>query len=191
MNPNNTTTTRQCHRCGEVLPANADFFMRDKSRPLGLAYECRECHRERKRGRDDRSDRWSKMTDEQRAKAKARNQRYAKTDKGRAVFLRKAYERIDACDMTTAEILAMIVQPCVHCGTTDMPRGLDRIDNSQPHIKGNVAPSCAPCNFARGDRFTFAEMQIIGQVIRKVIKDRTCDSTQNAARHASSSPDRK
>ena len=191
MNPNNTTTTRQCHRCGEVLPANADFFMRDKSRPLGLAYECRECHRERKRGRDDRSDRWSKMTDEQRAKAKARNQRYAKTDKGRAVFLRKAYERIDACDMTTAEILAMIVQPCVHCGTTDMPRGLDRIDNSQPHIKGNVAPSCAPCNFARGDRFTFAQMQVIGQVIRKVIKDRTCDSTRNAARRASSSPDHK
>lgn len=179
INPNNTETTRQCNRCNQVLPATADFFMRDKSRPLGLSYECRECHRERKRGRDNRSDRWGQMTDEQRAKAKARNQRYAKTDKGRAVFLRKAYERVDACDMTTEEILAMIVQPCVHCGTTDIPRGLDRIDNSKPHIKGNVAPSCAPCNFARGDRFTFDEMQIIGKVIRKVLKDRTCDQVQN------------
>lgn len=161
--------------------------MRDKSRPLGLSYECRECHRERKRGRDNRSDRWGQMTDEQRAKAKARNQRYAKTDKGRAVFLRKAYERVDACDMTTEEILAMIVQPCVHCGTTDIPRGLDRIDNSKPHIKGNVAPSCAPCNFARGDRFTFDEMQIIGKVIRKVLKDRTCDQVQNEAHQEISS----
>ena len=178
-NPNNTVTTRQCHRCSQVLPATPDFFLRDKSRPLGLSYECRECHRERKRGRDDRSDRWWKMTDEQRAKAKARNQRYAKTDKGRAVFLRKAYERVDACDMTTAEILALIVQPCVHCGTTDLPRGLDRINNSLPHIKSNVAPSCAPCNFARGDRFTFAEMQRIGKVIRQVLMDRTCDQVRS------------
>lgn len=153
--------------------------MRDKSRPLGLAYECRECHKERKRGRDNRSDRWGQMTDEQRSKAKARNQRYAKTDKGRAVFLRKAYERVDACDMTTAEILALIVQPCVHCGTTDIPRGLDRIDNNQPHIKGNVSPSCAPCNFARGNRFTFAEMQRIGQVIRQVLMDRNFDQAQS------------
>ena len=178
-NPNNTVTTRQCHRCNQVLPATPDFFLRDRSRPLGLSYECRECHLERKRGRDNRSDRWGKMTDEQRAKAKARNQRYAKTDKGRAVFLRKAYERVDACDMTTAEILALIVQPCVHCGTTDLPRGLDRIDNSLPHIKSNVAPSCAPCNFARGDRFTFAEMQRIGKVIRQVLMDRTCDQVQS------------
>lgn len=191
-NPNNTFSTRQCNRCGQVFQATADFFMRDKSRPLGLSYECRECHRERKRGRDNRSDRWGQMTDEQRAKAKARNQRYAKTDKGRAVFLRKAYERVDACDMTTTEILALIVQPCIHCGTTDIPRGLDRIDNSQPHIKGNVAPSCAPCNFARGDRFTFDEMQRIGKVIRQVIMDRTCDQVRSEAHlENASSPHRK
>jgi len=181
-NPNNTGTTRQCHRCSQVLPATADFFMRDKSRPLGLAYECRECHRKRKRGRGNRSDRWSQMTDEQRAKAKARNKKYAKTDKGRAVFLRKAYQQIDACDMTTAEVLALIVQPCVHCGTTDLPRGLDRIDNSKPHVKSNVAPACAPCNFARGDRFTFDEMQIIGKVIRQVLKDRIVCLTHDVGR---------
>jgi hypothetical protein len=187
INPNNTETTRQCNRCNQVLTATADFFISDKSRPLGLSYECRECHRERKRGRDNRSDRWGQMTDEQRAKAKARNRRYLKTDKGRAVYLRKAYERVDACDMTTEEVLAMIVQPCVHCGTTDIPRGLDRIDNGKPHIKGNVAPSCAPCNFARGDRFTFDEMQIIGNAIRKVLKDRTCDQVQNAGHQEISS----
>lgn len=185
-NPQNTDTVRQCHRCQQVLPATTDFFLRDKSRPLGLAYECKECHRERKRGRDNRPDRWQLMTDEQKAKAKKRNQRYAKTDKGRAVSLRKAYERIDACDMTTTEVLTLIVQPCAHCGTVDLPRGLDRIDNSKPHVKGNVVPSCAPCNFARGDRFTFEEMQRIGVVIRQVIKDRISKTTQNVD-HPSSS----
>lgn len=182
INTINTADARQCHRCKQILPATVDFFLRDKSRPLGLAYECKECHRERKRNRENRSDRWQLMTDDQKIKAKERNQRYAKTDKGRAVFLRKAYQRIDACDMTTAEVLALIVQPCVHCGTTELPRGLDRIDNTKPHVKSNVAPSCAPCNFARGDRFTFEEMQRIGAVIRQVIKDRTSETVQNEDR---------
>lgn len=173
--------TRRCNRCKQTMPATEDVFVKDKSRPLGLAYECIQCHRDRKRGRDNRSDRWANMTNEQREKAKARNKRYSQTDKGRAVFLRKAYQRIDACDLTTAEVLEMISMPCVHCGTTDLPIGLDRIDNSKPHIKGNVAPSCAPCNFARGDRFTFDEMQIIGKVIRQIFKDRTSDPTQNEA----------
>lgn len=180
INQNNSNTHRQCHRCGEVLPATSEFFLKDRSRPLGIAYECRECHRERKRGRDNRSDRWALMTDEQKGLVKARQARYAKTDKGRAVFLRQAYRRIDECDMSTAEVLALITQPCVHCGTTDAPRGLDRIDNAKPHVRGNVAPSCAPCNFARGDRFTFEEMKRIGVVIRQIMLDRLCDRAQNA-----------
>lgn len=40
------------------------------------------------------------MTPEQRARRKLVTARYAKTDKGRAVFLRKAYQRTDACDLT-------------------------------------------------------------------------------------------
>ena len=156
--------------------------MRDKSRPLGIAYECKSCHRERKRGRDNRSDRWENMTDEQRKRAKDRHKKYAATDKGRAVFLRKAYQRTDACDLSSAEVFALISQPCVHCGTTGLPRGLDRIDNGKAHVRGNVAPSCAPCNFARGDRFTFDEMQVIGAVIRKVLTDRISCEAQSEDR---------
>lgn len=179
LNSNNTKEVRQCNRCKNIFQANENFFVRDKTRQLGIGYECKECHRERKRGRDNRSDRWLKMTDEQKNKAKERNKRYSKTDKGRAVFLRKAYSRIDSCDMTTSEVLDLIIQPCVHCGTTEIPRGLDRIDNKKPHIKNNVAPSCAPCNFARGDRFTFPEMKRIGEVIRQIFKDRISCSAQN------------
>lgn len=185
MNKNilNTESHRMCHRCKEAFPATNEFFGKDKSRPLGLAYECKPCHKYRKSlTRDDRTDRWSLMTDEQRVIAKARQKRYAKTDKGRAVFLRQAYKRIDACDMTSKEVLDLIVMPCTHCGTTDIPRGLDRIDNNLPHIKSNVVPSCAPCNFARGDRFTFDEMKIIGEAIRKVISDRISNQARSEGR---------
>lgn len=161
-----------CNRCDGEFPATPEYFLRDKTRRDGLAYECRACHCERKRGRDNRSDRWANLTPEQKVKVQARQLRYGRTDKGRAVYLRQAYKRIDACDMTPAEVLELILQPCLHCGTTDSPRGLDRIDNSKPHVKGNVVPSCAPCNFARGDRFTFSEMQRIGAVIRQIMQDR-------------------
>lgn len=125
------------------------------------------------------------MTPEQKIRRRAIMQRYNRTIKGRAIFLRKAYERIDACDLSTDEMVALISQPCIHCGTTDEPRGLDRIDNALPHIKTNVAPSCAPCNFARGDRFTFDEMQRIGAVIRAVFRDRKTTATDSAGRQES------
>ena len=85
--------------------------------------------------------------------------------------------------MTVDEMIGFISQPCVHCGTIEEPRGLDRIDNALPHIKTNVAPSCAPCNFARGNRFTFKEMQRIGEVIRAVFRDRKTTATENEAHH--------
>ena len=173
---------RICHRCEKQMPATADYFLRDATRALGLAYECRECHSARKKGRDRRSERWAAMTPEQRLRRRAIMQKYNKTTKGRAVFLRKAYQRIDACDLTVAEVVDFISQPCTHCGTTEEPRGLDRIDNDKPHVKGNVVPSCAPCNFARGDRFTFEEMKRIGAVIRAVIQDRKTTATGSAAR---------
>lgn len=164
--------TRVCFRCKTEKPATLEFFYKDTPRPLGLSYECKACLSLRKKGRDRRTERWANLTPEQKKKTRARQIRYNRTDKGRAIFLRKAYQRIDACDLSTEEVLALITQPCVHCGTTESPRGLDRIDNALPHIKGNVAPACAPCNFARGDRFSFAEMKKIGVVIRQIMLDR-------------------
>lgn len=170
---------RTCFRCNQTKAATSENFYRDKARPLGLSYECKPCLSERKKGRDRRKERWSELTLEQKQQRRAVQKRYGKTLKGRAVFLRQAYMRIDACDMTADEIVDLISQPCVHCGTTDLNRGLDRIDNNLPHIRGNVAPSCLPCNFARGDRFTFEEMQRIGAVIRQVISDRKTTEVEN------------
>jgi hypothetical protein len=164
--------TRTCFRCHQTFDATPDNFHRERSRPLGLSYECKQCHKNRKKGRDRRKERWANLTPEQKAKVKERQKRYNQTDKGRAIFLRKAYQRVDACDLTTEEVQALIIQPCVYCGTTESPRGLDRIDNALPHIRGNVRPACAPCNFARGDRFSAEEMDIIGLAIRKVMEAR-------------------
>ena len=172
---------RTCNRCKQSLPATPVVFLRDASRPLGLAYECRPCHSSRKKGRDRRKERWSAMTPEQRAAAQARNLKYSRTDKGRAVFLRKAYQRIDACDLSTAEVLAFIQRPCVYCGTETANRGLDRIDNSLPHIKGNVQTACTECNIMRGDRFTVDEMKRIGLVVAQIRADRL----QGCAAHGS------
>jgi len=126
----------------------------------------------RKLGRDDRADRWSNMTKDQRKLAVARNARYAKTERGRALFLRKSYERTDACDLTTEEIMQLVALPCHYCLTTTTPRGLDRIDNDLAHVKGNVLPCCPPCNYARGHRLTVDEMMIVGAAIRKVLDAR-------------------
>lgn len=163
---------RTCFRCNQNKPATVEHFYRDKARHLGLSYECKPCLSARKKGRDRRPERWSNLTPEQKIARTAVRKQYAKTLKGRAIFLRKAYQRRDVCDLSVDEVAALIAQPCTHCGTTDLNRGLDRIDNALPHTRGNVAPSCAPCNVARGDRFTFEEMKKIGAVIRQVIADR-------------------
>lgn len=167
---------RYCNKCGEEHPATLEFFVKDSSRKLGISYECKPCHSKRKTGRDRRKERWSNLTPEQKVLARERQRKYNRTPKGRAIFLRKAYQRIDSCDLSVDEVMQLISQPCVHCGTTTENRGLDRIDNSLPHIKGNVAPSCAHCNFARGNRFSFEEMKIIGAAIRKVLTDRTSEA---------------
>lgn len=62
-------------------------------------------------------------------------------------------------------------QPCIYCGDTNRI-GCDRIDNDKPHTKDNVVPCCIECNTARNNFFTFDEMKIIGNTIRKIKEDR-------------------
>jgi hypothetical protein len=173
---------RFCNSCDSLLPASPESFVKDSSRKLGISYECKACHSKRKIGRDRRRERWSNSTPEQKTSIRDRQKKYNKTLKGRAIYLRKAYQRVDSCDLSVDEVMQIISQPCIHCGTTQENRGLDRIDNALPHIRGNVAPSCAPCNYARGDRFSFAEMKTIGEAIRKVLTDRLNVATGNEDR---------
>lgn len=112
------------------------------------------------------------MTPQQKEKAKSRHKRYSKTEKGRIISLLNAYKKADECDFTSDELVIFLRAPCIHCGTIDEPRGLDRIDNKKGHTKDNVAPACRYCNVARSDRFSFEEMKEIGQAIRSVLARR-------------------
>ena len=163
---------RICNRCDRELPATTAVFLKDSTRPLGLAYECKACHRERRKGRDRRKERWGALTVEQRVLRKARMKRWNQTQRGRATYLKKAYQRIDACDLSAEQILKMITQPCVYCGTETANRGLDRIDNNKPHIVGNVQTACTECNLMRGNRFSVEEMRLLGAVVAQIRKAR-------------------
>jgi hypothetical protein len=164
---------RYCYRCKRELPLTTEHFYKDKSRLGGLSYDCRLCLRERKKGRDRRRGRYSLMSPKQRAMTLERQRRYNRTNNGRALKLRLAYKQIDSCDLSTDEVAEIIALPCTYCCTVDANRGLDRIDNSAGHVRGNVLPACAACNLARGDRFTVDEMKVIGQAVAQVRRARS------------------
>jgi hypothetical protein len=171
-----------CNRCDQEMPATPEIFLRDASRPDGLAYECRACHSARKLGRDRRKERWAALTPDQKQARLARQRRYIAKGYGRAAGLLKRYRQIDECDLTAHELQAIIESPCVYCGTESANRGLDRIDNRLPHTKGNVQSACTECNLMRGDRFSVEEMRRIGEVVSAIRADRSAGPTQCAVR---------
>lgn len=76
--------------------------------------------------------------------------------KGRSVYLRRRYKRMDLKNgfkepnITVEQISELIQQPCHWCGQTDWSKnGLDRLDNTKGHDVDNVVCSCFPCNLNR------------------------------------------
>lgn len=66
---------------------------------------------------------------------------------------------------------------CEYCGDTRR-LGLDRIDNSKGHTMDNVVVCCYDCNVARGNNFSYQEMKILGNTIRKIKEKRNADYRQ-------------
>ena len=60
-------------------------------------------------------------------------------------------KRRRANDMTRPFIRELIKDGCLYCGETTLRMTLDRIDNTQGHIKTNVVPACVRCNLLRRD----------------------------------------
>ena len=79
---------------------------------------------------------------------------------------------VSVCDMDINwVILNILTKPCVYCGDT-YRIGADRINNTKGHTKDNVIPCCYDCNCARNDNFSFAEMKILGNTIKKIKQKR-------------------
>lgn len=59
---------------------------------------------------------------------------------------------------------------CIYCGRNLVTSGygLDRLDNNRGYHLDNVAPCCAKCNDARGDRFTADEWYELLKTLARV-----------------------
>lgn len=76
--------------------------------------------------------------------------------------------RAPISDITIDWMIENIInKPCIYCGDTNRI-GCDRIDNSKGHTIDNVVPCCYECNCARNNNFSFEEMKILGESIRKI-----------------------
>lgn len=87
---------------------------------------------------------------------------------GRAIALRNAYistdrlkgrigEEIPNEYVTVSDVVRLITKKCAHfdeCGTYGWRKiGLNRFDNSLPHLKSNVEPCCNNCNQKIGHEY--------------------------------------
>lgn len=145
---------KKCTRCRQEKPLDA-FYKNGPSKG-GISSECRQCKRER---------------------MGPINAAYY--EKNREAMLLRVYLKNDAkagreTDLTPAWMRENITsRPCWYCGTTEAPRGCDRIDNAIGHVIRNVVPCCKLCNKTRNDHFTHEEMQILGKTIALIRKART------------------
>lgn len=165
---------RKCVTCKEIKPASHEFFYKDKNRYLGLMYRCKKCDSIRS-SKQDRRDRWEKMTVEQKELKQEATRRYGRTLKGKAINALKAYKDRDAekgreNDLTQEDLINSIGTPCYYC--TYPSTGLDRLDNNIGHLKTNCVPACKECNIARNNNFSPEEMLLIGVVIKEIKNNR-------------------
>ncbi len=58
---------------------------------------------------------------------------------------RQAQERGIPFMLTEVQYREIVSKPCHYCGTYGVPRGVDRVINTQPYAAGNVA-CCPRCN---------------------------------------------
>ena len=57
------------------------------------------------------------------------------------------------CNLEDSDIRKLINERCHYCGRfPGWPKvaGIDRVDNNQGYIHGNVVPCCSQCNFMKG-----------------------------------------
>ena len=126
--------TKVCSKCGRELPLSE--FTNERNSKDGLFKWCKECE-------------------------KKYNEYYSHTLRGSSIKLWHMYVYADKEKGRISDklpedyididwIIEQRLKGCAHqeeCGTTDWHKiGINRLDNSKPHIKSNCEPCCAKCN---------------------------------------------
>lgn len=74
-------------------------------------------------------------------------------------------------EITLEEHKKLIAQGCHYCGKNlegNTGANLDRIDNNKGYTPDNVLPCCGECNRIRSNKYTVAQMRVIGNALKKL-----------------------
>jgi hypothetical protein len=131
---------KKCSKCKKEFPATSDYFYKNKSKPDGLGYYCKECDKEGSK----------KRYEENREKERERNRKRCKTLKGKFNRYKSgAKERGIPFELTLEDFEFFWQKPCDYCGDPIETIGLDRVDSSKGYTIDNVAPCCSFCNYSK------------------------------------------
>jgi hypothetical protein len=74
-----------------------------------------------------------------------------------------------------AEFEKLTKQNCAYCDRPPVQvwnryvyNGIDRKDNKQGYVPGNVVTACKDCNAVKSDRYSYDQMKKIGQVLQVI-----------------------
>ncbi len=177
----NSQFQRKCTDCKCIFPLDFHNFHRSKNRKFGFEYKCKGCEKKRaviKNIKRRGTQRFKKLTREQKENKYAHYRAYYKTNIGRAKALAYSYKKIDRDkgmdnDITWEFIIKDIFdKECFYCRSKEDLLGCDRLDNSIGHVMSNVVPCCRICNTTRFSQFSPSEMKQIGEIIYKIKQDR-------------------
>jgi hypothetical protein len=165
---------RVCSCCKKEQELISTNFCSDKNRKSGFSYRCKKCDAIKK---DNRKERYKKLSEEQKEVYKSKNRKYTSEGLGRATSLICAYRKVDkkkgqVCNLDREFMMTQIFnKSCIYCKSIQNI-GCDRIDNTIGHIKTNVVPCCRICNTTRMNNFSHEEMFLLGEVIQKINKNK-------------------
>jgi hypothetical protein len=165
---------KTCIKCRESKPATTEYFFAAPKNLDGLKGSCKPCYsltsnkwKSTDKGKKHESSRYQKRSKDFQFTSQAKYLHYLSTDK------KKGFGN----DLTLEFVRTTVESPCTYCGSSEEPRGLDRLDNSLGHLQSNVVPCCGTCNFTRGDRYTPEEFALIGAAIAQIRKQRNESTT--------------
>lgn len=147
--------TKYCNGC-EVEKSVDDFYTKKIGGKEYRFSRCKKCRltydRERRKNyvRDPEKERANNL----RVQEKHRKQRASGEERDKFIVLdSRASDRKHGRenDLDREFVKDLIHNPCFWCEGVDTMMTVDRLDNEQGHLKGNVVPACIRCNLVRRD----------------------------------------